>query len=129
MKLTEKEIQNILRLAAFERYKYFIKRVADFEFMFGLKDKHQNLALAELDGKILLSLWSAKEFAELSAIEEWYGYSPFEINLNYFEREIIPYAKKNGCLLNVFPTSDRTGFIVTLEEFVRDLNIELEKYE
>jgi hypothetical protein len=32
-------------------------------------------------------------------------------------------------LINVFPIYERTGFVVNLDEFTRDLNEELEKIE
>ena len=36
--------------------------------------------------------------------------------------------RENDFLINVFPTN-KTGFVVTLDEFIRDLKDELKNYE
>ena len=42
--------------------------------------------------------------------------------------EIIYLISNENYLLNVFPVGLKTGFIVDLEEFIRDLKYELDKY-
>jgi len=36
---------------------------------------------------------------------------------------------ENNYLINVFPMNNKTGFVVSLEEFERDLSEELKNYE
>jgi hypothetical protein len=128
MRINEKEIEAVEKLAPFERYNYLIKRIANLEVMFSLK-KGDEWAIAEVEDNLLFSLWSAKEFALLNATDAWTGFTTVEINFEMFEGEIIPLIKERNYLLNCFPTNGRSGFIVDIDEFLRDLKEELENYE
>jgi hypothetical protein len=129
MRPTEKEIENVIKLDAYARYQYLIKKVADSGILFSLKNDENDWALAEVDNNKLFSIWSSKEFAAINAIGAWSSYNPFQISLEVFKEEIEPLIKENGYLLNIFSSLNKTGFIVMLEEFLRDLGEELEKYE
>jgi hypothetical protein len=128
MRVTEKEMENVIRLKPFDRYMYFIKRIADAELIYSLKDD-DGWAIAEVGDYKLFSVWSAKEFALLSKTDEWLDYNPTEISLQEFEENIIPLIVEKKYLINVFSVNSKTGFIVELGEFLRDLEEELKKYE
>jgi hypothetical protein len=127
-KISQKEIDNVIKLPPFERYQYTIKWIADGEMMYSLAENN-NLAIAEIGDKKMLSLWSAAEYAELSATGEWEGYKVIPISINTFVTEIIDLTDREGYLLNIFSIGDRSGFVVDVEEFMRDLDEELGKYE
>jgi len=128
MKINKQEIESVSKLPVFERYKYFIKRVADFEIMYTLVDDDDNLAISEVEDKRLVSFWSASEFASICAIKEWQDYKIKEISLEEFEEEYIDTIAENDYLINIFSTAETTGFIVDINEFARDLNEEMKKY-
>lgn len=128
MKVTDKEIASVSLLTPFERYKYFIKRVADSELMYTLIDSNREWAIADVEGKGVLSVWSAPEFAEQNAIEQWSGFSVEEVSIERFEEDVIDKIEENGYLVNVFPVKGKSGFVVELIEFARDLNEEMRKY-
>ena len=46
------------------------------------------------------------------------------IDLDDFENELVDLIADSGYLINVFPVYDRTGFVVSLVEFSRDLSEE-----
>lgn len=129
MKLSRKEIENVTRLDAFERYKHFIKRVADFEKMYSLKKEKDDWAIAAIENIKLFSLWPAKEYAELCISDEWRGYHVAEIRLDFFENELAATIECNIWLINVFSVHNQTGFVVSIEALKRDLDDELQKYE
>ena len=112
----------------FDRYQYFIKRVADFEVMYSLKNGDE-WAIAELEDNKVFSLWSAEVFAKKNAVGEWSNFEPIEIDFDLFEDEIVPFITENNFLLNVFSVNGKSGFVVELEEFMRDLKEEIKKYE
>ncbi|MCA4809525.1 DUF2750 domain-containing protein [Empedobacter stercoris] len=60
-------------------------------------------------------------------IDDWSDCEVLEIDFNRLE-EIINFIRENDFLINVFPTN-KTGFVVTLDEFIRDLKEELKSYE
>lgn len=127
--MNPKEIENVISLEPFERYKYFIKKVADWEVFFTLLNDEGQYVLSELDGYRLFPVWSAKEYAELCKVGGWENYEIKELNLTDLENEIIDFISQKDCLVNVFPVHDKTGFPVDLQEFIRDLNDELEKIQ
>ncbi|AQY22605.1 DUF2750 domain-containing protein [Riemerella anatipestifer] len=127
--MNQKEIESVVLLEPFERYKYFIKKVADWEIFFTLLNEDGNYALSKLDNYELFPLWSAREFAELCKINGWEKYSIKELSLDDLENEIIDFIIEGSYLINVFPIYDKTGFVVNLQEFTRDLNDELEKIQ
>lgn len=127
--MNPKEIEKVISLEPFERYKYFIKKVADWEVFFTMLDDEGQYVLSELDEYKLFPVWSAKEYAELCKVSGWENYKIKELNLNDLENEIINFITQKDCLINVFPVYDKTGFPVDLQEFIRDLNEELEKIQ
>jgi hypothetical protein len=128
MKITPKEIASISQLSSFDRYKHFIKRVADFEVMYTLVDEQGSLAISEIEDKVMLSFWPAQEYAVVNSVNEWQDYKVKEITLEDFESEVVDVISENNYLLNIFPINDKTGFVVSLDEFTRDLVAEMDKY-
>ncbi|WP_196893076.1 DUF2750 domain-containing protein [Aureivirga marina] len=128
MTIHHKEIENVLKLSPFERYKYFIKKVADIEELWTIVDENNKFSIAEIDNKKLISFWSAKEYIKSNLEESWENEIPFKMNLDYFESKIIPLIEEKELLINVFSINGKSGFVVSLREFIRDLNEELELY-
>lgn len=128
MKITNKEVESVSMLDSLERYKYFIKRVADTEMMYTLVDAEGDFALDDVDNNTLLSLWPASEFAVLCATDIWSSFSIKELTLEEFEDELIDKIEENKWLLNVFSVGTKSGFVVDINEFAKDLSEELKKY-
>lgn len=128
MKITQREIESVSSLNPFDRYKYFIKRVADFEVMYTLVDERGRFAISEVEGNIMLSFWSAQEYAIINAANEWKNYRVQTITLGDFEKEVIDLISEQNYLLNIFPINDKTGFVVNIGEFAKDLASEMKKY-
>ena len=122
-----KEIEKVSLLEPFDRYKYFLKKVADSELLYIL-EKDSSYAVSSLDNNYLFPIWSAKEFAELCKINGWEDFSISEITLEDFENEIIDVISNKNYLINVFPVLEKTGYVVSLDEFARDLSDELKNY-
>lgn len=125
---TEKEIESVIALSAFERYQYLLKHAAEAEEFYSLK-KGDEWALADLEENVLFSLWPAEAFAAREANGAWDGYVATAISLEEFENKLLPIITKAGCLFNMFSVDGKFGFVVDQEEFLRDLGEELEKHE
>ncbi|WP_291091578.1 DUF2750 domain-containing protein [Empedobacter sp. UBA7494] len=87
-----------------------------------------NYAISIINDKKIFPIWSAKEFAELTKNDGWKNCKILKLTLDDFEETLFDYIDENNLLINVFPT-DKTGFVVSLEEFARDLKDELEQYQ
>lgn len=129
MKPNKLEIEAVSKLQPFDRYKYFIKKVADSEKMFTLVDNFENYLISTLEKNKLFPLWSSEEFAFNCIVDGWANAKIKEISVNDFLNEISDFILNNNYIVNVFPLTYTTGFIVTNEEFIRDLKVELENYE
>lgn len=62
-------------------------------------------------------------------ISGWQDTRIKKLDLDDLENEIIDFIADSSYLINVFPVYDRTGFVVTLNEFAKDLNEELKNYQ
>ena len=128
MNLKTQEIESVIKLEPFERYKYSLKRIADIETLYTIKRDNETIAISDLDDEKLIPFWSAKQFAELNITDEWNEFYVEEISLDDFENEMVDFINENNFLMNIFPINNKTGFVVSLDEFIRDLNIELERF-
>ena len=128
MNLKTQEIESVIKLEPFERYKYSLKRIADNETLYTIKRDNETIAISDLDDEKLIPFWSAKQFAELNITDEWNQFYVEEISLDDFENEMVDFINENNFLMNIFPINNKTGFVVSLDEFIRDLNIELERF-
>ena len=128
MNLKTQEIESVIKLEPFERYKYSLKRIADNETLYTIKRDNETIAISDLDDEKLIPFWSAKKFAELNITDEWNEFYVEEISLDDFENEMVDFINENNFLMNIFPINNKTGFVVSLDEFIRDLNIELERF-
>ncbi|MDR4952241.1 DUF2750 domain-containing protein [Chryseobacterium sp. ES2] len=126
--MNQKEIDNVVALEPKERYKYFIKKLADSEIFYTLTDDNGDYIVSRIDDEELFPLWSAKEYAELCKVNGWENYDIKKLDLDDLEDEIIDFIADHGCLINIFPVFDRTGFVVDLTEFSKDLSEELKNY-
>ncbi|MBB6499991.1 DUF2750 domain-containing protein [Pedobacter cryoconitis] len=124
--ITNEEILNVTKLDAFNRYKYFIKKVVDEEKIYTLSFENE---IAEVKDNKLISVWSAAEFAKECAIQEWENYTVTEFSLEEFKDDIGVFITENNLLINVFSVANKTGFIVNQNELWRDINDELEQYD
>jgi hypothetical protein len=129
MKIDQKEIESVCSLEPFKRYKYFIKRVADSEYVYSLETSEGNWASSTVKDYTLYPVWSAREFALNCAINQWSGFNVIETSLEDFMEIRLLEVEKDGLLLNVFPVPTRTGFVVKIDEFLRDIREELQNYE
>lgn len=128
IRISDKELESVSSMGAFDRYRYFIKRIADSSTLWVLKNKHGEYALSEVENNVLLSVWSAKDYIQSCLKGVWENYIPTCLDIDEFNSMLIPFISEKGYLIDVFPVNNKAGFVVTLNEFVHDLNIELSNY-
>lgn len=129
MKLTKQEIDYVSKLEPFKRYEYFIRKVADFQELWTIIDNNGAISLSDIEKHRLVSFWTAEDFIQSNLTGNWKGFTPIKIDLDNLDDTIIPFIEENEYLLSIFPVNGKSGFVVNLEEFIRDLNDELENYE
>lgn len=127
--MNNKEKENILKLEPYKRYQYFIKKIADFEELWTIVDEDGNYALSDVDNHTLISLWTSEEFVKSNFEQGWEKCKPIKLTLDELREELFELIVDEGYLINIFPINGRSGFVVNLNEFIRDLDEELDKIE
>ena len=128
MSLHPKQIESVISLIGPERYKHFIKQVADSEVVWVLEDDGWALAATDT-GETVFTVWPAKEYAELCAQDEWASYEPSEVSLDEFMNELLPKLNDDGILVGVFYTPKNKGVTQTVAKIIEDISLELKQYE
>jgi hypothetical protein len=57
------EVDKVLPLKPLDRYKYTVKKVADFKLIYTLIHEDGTWALADIEKKTIVSLWPAAVYA------------------------------------------------------------------
>lgn len=122
------EVDKVSVLKPFDRYKYTVKKVVDFELIYTLMHEDGTWALAEVEGKTIVSLWPAAVYAKANATDVWADYKPLAISLDELLATRLESFEENEFLINVFSKPGKTGFVVSSDEFRADLEEELENY-
>ncbi|UII55676.1 DUF2750 domain-containing protein [Cytobacillus spongiae] len=121
-----KEVNAVINLPASKRYGYFIKKVVDFEEIWGLyKDGWATTENSE--GEVLVPFWPKSEFADLCCVEQWKDYKPQKIHLDDFINKWVPGMSNDRLKIAVFwYNNDST--VVDPNRLLSDLEEELNDY-
>ncbi|MGU3576858.1 DUF2750 domain-containing protein [Brucellaceae bacterium C25G] len=127
MKMRLKEIEAVMLLNSLGRYRYFIKKVADVEEVWGLYDQGWSISRTN-DGMLVFPCWPAMEYALKCATNEWEAYHPKLIPLHDFINDFLPQAAFDGMSLGIFPNENGENIIANVEALISDIQLELENY-
>ncbi len=123
-----KEIEAVSKLTPLKRYKYFIKKIADSEAVWTIVDSNNDFSLSKIESYTLISLWPTEAYIIPNLADGWKTHQPIQLSLEELEKQIFPIAQKQDYLFNIFSVNGKSGFIVSLEELIRDLNYEIETW-
>ncbi len=127
--MTDQEFHAVSALTATARYEYLIKRVADSEEIWSLRNSEGWVMSGDDNGRELFPVWSHPRFASVVAVDEWADCAPEAIPLDAWRERWLPGLEQEGRLIAVFPVPKLTGTPVTPARFREDLELELENYE
>jgi hypothetical protein len=124
--MNQKEFESVIKQPSNIRYEYFIKKVVDFEEVWGLY--HDGWSTAQNDdGNMLIPFFPKKEFAKYCAVNEWENFKGQPIDLYEFIDEWLVGMRDDGVRPSIFPTN-QDSIMVEIDVLLNDLNNELEKY-
>lgn len=127
MKINQKQIEAVSALSGIDRYKHFVKVVADWQKAWGLYDNGWALAATD-EGTPVFLFWPAEEYATLCAKEEWGSYKPRAIELEDLMNTLLPKLRKDGVLPGIFFTPSGRGVTPSVDELLGALKDELQNY-
>lgn len=121
-----RKIETLNSMSAPERYRYFIRKVCDFEQLWGLVNG--GWATGQVDTHSIIPVWPESTFAACNADGAWRGLQPRVILLDDFLGKWIPGANVDGYRFGVFPTPNQQAIVVANEILQADLLAELSQY-
>ena len=120
-KLSDNEIKRTTKLLPEKRYAYSLEKIIKNQFVYVLEREVNGYASSEIEGNRLVAIWPSKEYATLNARADWEDFRPKEIALASIE-PLLEAIESEGWNLDVFPNGAKTGLVVTVDEFINDLN-------
>lgn len=127
--LKSQQFESVSSLPGAERYAHFVKRVADFSLLWGLRGDSGWVSVADDEGKSGIPFWPHPQYAQACAHGEWAGNSPEPIEVHEFVEEWVPSMAADDVSIAVFPTPAMKGVFVAAEFLARDLRNELSRIE
>lgn len=126
--MRDKEFSALLGMPAPERYAVFVRRVADLEEIWSLRDDDGWCLMANDDGIELIPVWPHKRFADACA-DARKQQKAAAITLEDWLNKWLPGMTRDGRHVAVFPVQGGKGIVVSPERLKADLLAECEPYE
>lgn len=120
-KLTDNEVKKTSKLLVDMRYAYALEKIIENQEIYMLEESDGSYAISKIDEITLISMWPAEEYAELDKSGVWSSFKPKKISLKYLE-PILDFIEDNDWKIDMFPVGGKTGHVLTVSEFIDDLN-------
>ncbi|MEX8193887.1 DUF2750 domain-containing protein [Comamonas guangdongensis] len=127
--LNRQQFQAVSALAGHQRYRHFIGRVSDWQFVWGLRNEDGWVTASDSNGNLVSPFWPHPDYAIVCADGEWAGNSPASIEVRHFLSRWLPGMEKDGLLAAVFPTPTIQGVVVSPRQLKKDIEEELSRLE
>jgi len=128
-KLKPQELESVLKLSAKDRVAYAMKKFADQEEIWSLKDQNGWVLTRTPQGVDAVPIWPHAQYAAECTRGVWAGATPEVIQLDEWIEDWLPGIKNDSRLIAVFPSPDANGAVLASDEFARDLQEELDRIE
>ncbi len=123
---TKKKLAILNASNAEMRREYSVEKIAEWEEVYVLESFSNELAYGEVEGHAILPVWPSKASASQNAIDGWGDHKPKSYSIEDFFDLI---GEEDDFLISIYPVENKSGFILSVEEFMRDLIVELRNYE
>ncbi len=127
-RLEPNQLETLLALPSEERYRHFLEKVADWEELWGARDKEGWLVQATADGRTYISLWPHPEFVQDAIRRHLPGNFTEEIDFEFLLNEWLPLLRQENISISVFPNRQWHAVLVDAARFEADLRREMKKY-
>ena len=128
-KLTIQEMQSLQSADSNIRFEYLVKRVADWEEIWTLKNAEGYVLFGDSNAGEAVPVWPFEEFANQFATDQWADCKPSAIGLQHFLDRWLPGMEKDVRAVAVFPVLKQQNCTVSAVEFQKAIEKALEDYE
>ncbi len=119
-KLSTTERDNTIALSNYQRYQYFIDKVAEHGEIWSLANDEGWVTLSA-EGDNCLPIWPHEDFAAQWATGDWVDCTPKSVTLEVWLKRWTKGLKSDETLLVVFPNLEEEALLVDPEELDEDL--------
>jgi hypothetical protein len=124
-----KELENVSRLPAEDRYGYFLQKVGDCREIWSIGEDNRWALAADDSGREAVPVWPAEAYAAACCEGAWARDKPKVIPLKTWLDKWSPGMIADRRLVAVFPTRTGKGVFVDPQRLFNDLQETLEGYE
>lgn len=122
------KLRRVIAQSGDERFDYLVRKVADFEEIWGLTDDSWASCVDD-SGQTAVPLWPEADFAAACATGNWAGMRPKPIALADFLNNWIPGMERDNRLVAVFPIPSGKGLFVEADRLAEALEDGKKQYE
>jgi len=127
--LSKDEVAGLLAADGPSRYEHFVKQVADWQLVWGLRDEDSWVSMGLSPDEPAFPVWPHEVYAGLCATETWANARPTPIDVHEWVEKWLPALAKEGNRVVVFPTPAGKGVLVHPEQLRADIESELARVE
>lgn len=122
------QFKNVLSLSSEERYGYLLRKVAETEEVWLIRDAGSIVMLGENEGAESLPVFPEEEFASILLTGDWQNYRAEKMSVYEFI-DGLDSLQEDNIFLAGFPKDYLTAVLVSPEEMKDHLLYELQRYE
>ena len=104
-----------------KRLSYTIEHLLKANEIYVLEEETNRFGLSSFEGGYLLSFWPTEEIALKNAKGSWENFTPRKFTITEME-VILDLIEDKKWSLDIFPMDSKTGVILSVDEFVDNLN-------
>lgn len=127
--VNEHEFQNVISLSAFDRYQYFLNKVADWEEVWSVRSADGFRMMSDPQGVLCIPVWPAEPYAQACCQEEWADASPVAVSLEDWMAKWLPGIKNDNRKIALFPLPQDQGMVLDSDQLRQDLQELLDEFE
>lgn len=127
--ISDQEYESVIVLSGAKRYSYFVKKTADWEKVWSLRNQDGWVLAADTTGLQLVPVWPHERYAQACLTQKWQDCKPAAIDLEAWMQRWIPDMIRDGRRVAVFPTPNDKGIVVEPTRLQNDIGDECEQYE
>lgn len=127
--VTEREVAGLLAADGPTRYVHFVKQVADWQLVWGLRDADGWVSMGVSTEEPAFPVWPHETYAKLLAVGAWANAKPTAIEVHEWVESFLPNLAQEGNQVAVFPTPTGRGVLVDAARLLADIEEQLSRVE